>query len=248
VCTLTVVPLASRTVRIAFNRDESRTRAAGLRPHVRQFGNRPAVLPTDPLFGGTWLAVNDTGLAFAVLNGNPPDRGRNAPKPPRSRGEVIPSLVAGDSPSAALEACERLSYRDFAPFRLVLIGGGLVAEVRWDGREPMVMSRLLGGAPQMFTSSGLGDHLVEGPRRELFEEMFAGGPSTWEEAQHAFHRHRWPGREHLSVNMSRDTARTVSHAVIDLGATEVVFAYHPDAPDQPGDLTTIRLPLAQGAA
>lgn len=246
-CTLTAVPLVSGAVRIAFNRDESRTRPAGLPPRVRQFGNRTAVLPTDPLAGGTWLAVNNAGLALAVLNGNPPDRDRSAPKPPRSRGEVIPSLLECDSPSAALLACDRLSYRAFAPFRLVLVGAGLVANVRWDGREPMVMSRLV-GAPQMFTSSGLGDHLVDGPRRELFDQMFASGPETWEAAQSAFHRHRWPGREHLSVNMSRDTARTVSHSVIDLNVAEAVFAYHPDAPDQPAELTTVRLPLAPGAA
>jgi hypothetical protein len=248
VCTLTVVPFVSGAVRIAFNRDESRTRAAGLPPQVKRFGSRAAVLPTDPLSGGTWLAVNDAGLALAVLNGNPPDRDRNAPKPPRSRGEMIPSLLECDSPSAALGACERLVYPDFAPFRLVLIGDGLVADVRWDGREPMVMSRLVGGVPQMFTSSGLGDHLVEGVRRELFDGMFASGPESWEAVQHAFHRHRWPGREHLSVNMSRDTARTVSHAVIDLGAAEAVFAYHPDAPDRPAEHTTIRLSLAPGAA
>jgi hypothetical protein len=248
VCTLTVIPWASGAVRIAFNRDESRTRAAGLPPTVRSFGGRSAVLPTDPLSGGTWLAVNDAGLALAVLNGNPPGRDRNAPEPSRSRGEVIPSLLECDSPSAALLACERLDYRAFAPFRLVLIGHGLVADVRWDGREPMVMSRLVGGAPQMFTSSGLGDHLVENVRRELFDELFAPAPEAWEAAQHAFHRHRWPGREHLSVNMSRDTARTVSHSVIDLNAVEAVFAYRPDAPDQPAELTTVRLPLLPGAA
>lgn len=247
-CTLTVVPLASGAVRIAFNRDESRTRVAGLPPRVQQFGSRSAVLPRDPLSGGTWLAVNDAGLALAVLNGNPPDRDRNAPKPPRSRGEVILSLLECESPSAVLLASERLHYRDFAPFRLVLIGQGLVADVRWDGREPMAMSRLVGGSPQMFTSSGLGDHLVEGPRRDLFAQTFASGPESWAAAQQAFHRHKWPGREHLSVNMSRDTARTVSHAVIDLGATEVVFTYHPDAPDQPAELTALLLPLTLGAA
>jgi hypothetical protein len=214
---------------------------------VYTFGSRVAVLPTDSLSGGTWLAVNDAGLALAMLNVNLPDRDRNAPKSPRSRGEVIPSLLESDSPSAVLGLCERLNYREFAPFRLVLIGHGLVADVRWDGREPMVMSRLVGG-PQMFTSSGLGDHLVEGVRRELFDQMFMNGPHTWEAAQHAFHRHKWPGREHLSVNMSRDTSRTVSHAVIDLRATEVVLAYHADAPDQPAKDTTVSLPLTTGVA
>ena len=86
--------------------------------------SRAAVLPTDPLSGGTWLAVNDAGLALAVLNVNLPDRDRSAPKPPRSRGEVIPALLDCESPSPALGACERLNYREFAPFRLVLIGGG----------------------------------------------------------------------------------------------------------------------------
>lgn len=247
-CTLTVVPLPSGVIRIAFNRDESRIRAAGLPPQVRRFGGRDAALPTDPLSGGTWLAVNDAGLVLAVLNGNPPGRDRNAPKPPHSRGEVIPSLLQCDSPSTAMLASERLLYRDFAPFRLVLIGQGLIADVRWDGREPMAMSRLVGGAPQMFTSSGLGDHLVEGPRRELFEQMFASGPESWESVQHAFHRHRWSGREHLSVNMSRDTACTVSHSVIDLDTTEAVFTYYPDAPDRPSELTTARLPLSPGVA
>ncbi len=292
-CTLTVIPLASSGVQLAFNRDESR--AAGLPPRARRFGHRTAVLPTDPASGGTWLAVNDAGLALAVLNVNPlswpsplagegggasppgegalsygdnavlnsraglhPSPGSQTRHPlpqgeraksfRRSRGAVIPALLACDSPSAALAACERLNYRDFAPFRLVLVGDGVVADVRWDGREPMVMSRLVGGAPQMFTSSGLGDHLVEGVRRELFEEMFASGPETWEAAQHAFHRHTWPGREHLSVNMSRATARTVSHAVIDICTVEALFTYRADAPDRPADVTTIRLPLATGAA
>jgi hypothetical protein len=247
VCTLTVVPLPSGAVQIAFNRDESRTRAAGVPPLVRQFGIRAAVLPTDPLSGGTWLAVNDTGLALALLNVSPPERLR-ALRPARSRGEVIPALLECTSPSESLTACERLNYRDFAPFRLVLVGHGVVADVRWDGRESMVMSRLVGNSPQMFTSSGLGDHLVEGVRRELFAEMFAAGPETWEAAQHAFHRHRWPGREHLSVNMSRADAHTVSHAVIDICAVEAVFTYRADAPDQAADVTTICLPLSAGAA
>ncbi|MBN8908624.1 MAG: hypothetical protein J0I06_05425 [Planctomycetes bacterium] len=166
----------------------------------------------------------------------------------RSRGAIIPALLEYDAPSAALAACERLTYSDFAPFRLVLVGQGVVADVRWDGREPMVVSRLLGGRPRMFTSSGLGDHLVESVRRELFDELFAGPPETWAAAQHAFHRHRWPGRAHLSVNMSRDTARTVSHAVIDFTPAEATFTYHADAPDASAEVTTVRLPLVNGVA
>jgi hypothetical protein len=241
---MTVVPTRVGSVRVAFNRDESRTRAAARAPHAQRTGRRTALLPTDPVSGGTWLAVNDAGLVLAVLNGNPPDRLPATPKPARSRGALIPDLLTCDSPAAALHACERLAYPEFAPFRLVLVGQGVVADVRWDGREHMIMSRLSGGTPLMFTSSGLGDHLVEGVRRELFDHLFASGPETWQAAQDTFHQHRWPGREHLSVNMSRATARTVSHSVIDLGAAEAVFAYHAGAPDQPAERTTLSLSLS----
>jgi hypothetical protein len=249
VCTLTIVPAPGNRVRLAFNRDEQRTRAPGLPPGTRRFGDRIAALPTDPDSGGTWLAVNDDGLALALLNVNPASRGRE-PKPGRSRGEVIPTLVGADSPSTALTVAERdLDYHTFAPFRLVLIGQGVIADVQWDGREPMVMSRLVGGSPLMFTSSGLGDHLVEGVRRELFDDLFSGSSETWEAAQDTFHRYRWPGREHLSVNMSRADARTVSFSAIDIGKAEAVFAYHPDSPDATAELVKIHLPLrTTGAA
>lgn len=245
---MTVVPLPGPRVRLAFNRDERPTRPAGLGPERQRFGDREAVLPIDPLAGGTWLAVNDAGLALAVLNGNP-ERPPDAAGGLRSRGTIIPTLLGADSPLAALAATERhIEYREFAPFRLVLVGRGVVADVKWDGREPMVMSRLAGASPLMFTSSGLGDRLVEGVRRQLFDELFDGPPENWETAQEAFHRHRWPGREHLSVNMARPTARTVSYAVVDIDPAEALFTYHPAAPDQPADRTTVRLPLAPGAA
>jgi hypothetical protein len=118
-----------------------------------------------------------------------------------------------------------------------------VGDVRWDGREAVVNSRLLGGPPALFTSSGLGDHVVEGVRRALFEELFAGPPGTWAVAQEAYHRHRWPGREHLSVNMTRETARTVSFAVIDIGPGRATFGYRPGRPDEAGELAEVELEL-----
>jgi hypothetical protein len=75
VCTLSVVPIGDR-VRLAFNRDEKRTRAPGLPPRAARIGHRTAILPTDPASGGTWLAVNDAGLALAVLNVNPATGGQ----------------------------------------------------------------------------------------------------------------------------------------------------------------------------
>ena len=115
---------------------------------------------------------------------------------------------------------------------------------RGDGDDPTHF----GGAPLLFTSSGLGDHLVEGVRRELFDAFFQGPAGEWEAAQDAFHRHRWPGRGHLSVNMKRPDARTVSHAVIDVDGVRVRFRYHPAAPDEPAATTVLELPITAGVA
>ncbi len=252
-CTLTVVPITSERVRLAFNRDESRTRPLGLPPDVHQVGPRRAVFPTDPASGGTWLAVNDAGLILATLNVNPPIPSPLTPLPQgergtsrRSRGTIIPALLHHDSPAAALAAFEQsFTYQEFAPFRLVLIGRGILAEVRWDGREPMVMSRLLGGTPLLFTSSGLGDHLVENVRRELFESVFDAPRVEWPQIQDAFHRHQWPDREHLSVNMTRATARTVSHVMIDLDAAAATVRYFAEPFDPSTEMvTTLQLAAA----
>lgn len=236
-CTLTIVPLPGDRLRLGFNRDERPTRPPARPPAVRAFGERRAVLPTDPQSGGTWLGVNDAGLALAVLNVNPPEKwGRPSP---RSRGHLIPALLGLDTPADALAEFDRaFDYPDFAPFRLAVVGRGIVAEVRWDGRAPMVTSRLLGGTPLLFTSSGLGDHLVEGVRRELFDDLFAGPADGWAAAQDEFHRHRWPGREHLSVNMVRDTARTVSHAVVELDEAGVTVRYTAPPFDPAGETRT----------
>jgi hypothetical protein len=107
----------------------------------------------------------------------------------------------------------------------------------------MVMTRLLGGTPLLFTSSGLGDHLVEGVRRDLFDQFFAAPPDAWETAQDDYHRHRWPDRPHLSVDMERPTARTVSHSLIDLTDSAATVVYHPAAPHEAGEPTVVRLSL-----
>jgi hypothetical protein len=206
-------------------------------------GGRLAVLPVDPQSGGTWLAVNDAGLLLALLNVNPP--GPVAPGGGRSRGEVIPALLGCDSPADAVGAVEQVvDYPAFAPFRLVLVGGGVAADVRWDGTRTMVTNRLIGGGPLLYTSSSLGDHLVADVRRELFEDAFAGPPDGWAAAQDAFHRLALPGQEHLGVNMARADACTVSLAVVALGPEGVEFTYHPSGPGCPAAPVTLALPLA----
>jgi hypothetical protein len=216
------------------------------------------VLPVDPTSGGTWVAVNDAGLALTLLNVNSKN-GTATVAVPLSRGRIIPVLLHADTPLSAAFSALDLDPAQYAPFRLVLVNRCEGVEVHSDGMRIRLVWRIGLTHPQFFTSSGLGDQAVEGPRRQLFGEYFDPSPlplsasgargrgkGDWLAQQDAFHRHRWPDRPHLSVCMDREDARTVNHTVASIGLDRVTLTYHPDAPDRPAEAVTLTLPIAVG--
>lgn len=228
-CTVTIVPVGverAERIRLACNRDEKRSRRAALPPVVRTFGNRKAILPIDPVSDGTWIAVNDAGLAATLLNVNPADARRPPAAGRDSRGTIIPRLMHCESVADGLAIARELDPLRFPPFRLVLLDPARLAEVRSDGQSLVWNDGDLALQPVMFTSSGLGDELVERPRRELFEEMFSqdGDPLV---QQARFHQHQWPDRPQLSVRMSRADACTVSLTIVEIDGNNVALSYLP---------------------
>jgi hypothetical protein len=246
VCTMTIIPLAGLGHRIGFNRDEQRTRSTALPPQVHCFGGRRSILPIDPVSGGTWIGVNDAGLALALLNVNLP--ARSCPETSqgaarRSRGQLIPRLLHCNSLSDLAIHVHELSLTNYPPFRLVVLGNGAVVEFAWNGCQLREVTHAV-DVPLMFASSGLGDHLVEGPRRTLFDSMFIPD-GDWSRRQVEFHRHSWPMRAHLSVCMTRTDACTVSCTTITLDDSAAVMSYSPGTPDRSGEAYRARLPFAQ---
>jgi transport and Golgi organization protein 2 len=224
-CTVTVVPRRDG-YRVACNRDERHDRPPASAPRSRRVAGRMAVFPVDPASGGTWLGVNDAGLVVALLNrhdGRPrDDLRRRAP----SRGLIVPAVLGCRRAMDAIDAACRLDLPSFAPFRLLATDGAEVALLTLDSGRPARMQLAL-TRPLMFTSSALGDDVVEGPRRQLFERLVLGTGGSWLAGQRRFHRHRWPACPALSVEMQRLDARTVSRSVIDVMAGRTVFRYEP---------------------
>lgn len=237
-CTLTVIPAGPDGFRLAFNRDESRTRAAALPPEPRRFGRRHAMMPIDPASGGTWIAVNDAGLVLALLNVSLPNREVNRAR--RSRGGIIPDLLHHASLGDVAKQVESLAFDQFPPFRLVAIHDLQLSDWKSDGSRLTASGGQPIARPLLFTSSGLGDHLVEQPRRELFERMFERD-DDWEQRQDQFHRHSWPDRPHLSVCMRRSDACTVSHTLIERDPRGAWMSYYPGAPDEPAPAAMARI-------
>lgn len=229
-CTVTAVPRSRLSspawtadpllLRLVCNRDELRTRAEALPPVVQTIGGRRVLMPLDPESGGTWIAVNEQGLVFALLNANP--MGQTAAEG-LSRGGVIPRLVGAGSMSEALACLLDTDAERYRPFRLLMLDASQLVECWVEAGRVRYRRAYLQGAV-MRTSSSLGDARVEGPRRTLFRRFFRGA-SHAAAAQDAFHDHQWPGREDVSVRMQRADALTVSRAVVEVSAGFATMIY-----------------------
>jgi len=248
-CTVTVLPMrrGQWPLRVWCNRDERRDRPPALPPEVHPAGPNRAILPVDPVSSGTWIAANNAGLVATLLNVNlRPDDYERLPGvglPHRSRGLIIPPLMQFDTVERALDAVALLTPTDYAPFRLIVINRTHYGDVYSDGRSFAFDRQPLEDDPLMFTSSGLGDHLVEEPRRRLFDRYFEEPVSTWTEQQAAFHRHVWPDNPELSVCMSRPDAKTVSLTAVEVSGTEVRLRYHPAPPNDPAEDAVVAINL-----
>lgn len=232
-CTVTIVPSPRPgRWRMACSRDERHGRAPARAPeHRADEPGRAYLMPVDPVSNGTWVAANDAGLALTLLNYNPhdPPIGRTV-----SRGGVVTALAGCATLDDAVAGCLAVPAGEMMPFRLVLCDGTRLAVWRSDEPAAAIHPQPL-DRPVMFTSSGLGDHLVEPPRRELFAGWFSDDAESWLPQQDAFHAHRWEDRPHLSIAMSREDARTVSYTTVEVGPDAVTMRYHPDRPDLPAE-------------
>jgi hypothetical protein len=240
-CTVSVIAWRDG-IRLACNRDELLSRPPALPPVLRSFGAHRAILPIDPATGGTWIAASDAGLVMALLNVNPTPRRVSDQSPRLSRGIIIPGILHCDRIRDAVERAHTLDPDDFPPFRLLILDQHRWTEVFSIGRDLRCTSHRFDGAPLLFTSCGLGDDLVESPRRLLFDHMIRGaGPCP--RRQDAFHAHRWPDRPQISVNMSRADARTVSRTVVELADGAIHLRYASD--EEPFVSSTLELTTLQ---
>jgi hypothetical protein len=229
-CTVTAVPRSRLSspawtadpllLRLVCNRDELRTRAEALPPVVQMVEGRRVVMPLDPESGGTWLAVNENGLVFALLNAN---LGGRTLAEGLSRGGVIPRLAGAGSMSEALARLLATGAERYRPFRLLVLDASQLVECWVEGGRLRYRRAYLQGAV-MRTSSSLGDAIVQGPRRMLFRR-FVRGTSHAAAAQDAFHDHQWAGREDVSVRMQRADALTVSRAVVEVSGSFATMIY-----------------------
>jgi len=185
------------------NRDEKHTRRPASKPQVLRRGGMRFLAPSDGDFGGTWIAVNESGLSLALLN-----RGPGSPAQ-LSRGLFVMNLIASPTLPDVTERFAASDLTDFAPFTLLALAPGLpAAMLTWDGREPGIVADADRHMP--LVSSSVDPAGCKSQRRATLERIRAKSPALGPGALLAFHRSHSPQPGAHSVCMHRDDAETVS--------------------------------------
>lgn len=105
---------------VAFNRDESNLRAKAIPPQVYSHEQLNVLMPKDPDGGGSWLAVNQFGFLFVLLNNYQGIVKANSDKL-ISRGKIIANLAKCRTKLEIEKYIDSIDLINFQAFSLICI-------------------------------------------------------------------------------------------------------------------------------
>ncbi|MCU0230910.1 MAG: NRDE family protein [Acidobacteria bacterium] len=224
---------------LLFNRDERRSRQLAEPPRIDTAGGVRFVAPRDGDAGGTWIFVNEAGVAACLLNlfrDHPFPPG----EPPVSRGRLVLDLAGAPSAAAAGQALEGTDLTRYQPFTLALFGRDETPRaLRWDGTATTRFQLDAQALP--LTSSGRDADGVARSRRGTLARLAAQHGGLTLAALDDFHRSHHPDRGPYSPCMHREEAETVSLTTITVQGTAIQLTYQPGAPCEGQPVVTVRL-------
>jgi hypothetical protein len=209
-CTVTFIP-RSKGYCLGMNRDEKRSRVKGLLPAVHESHGHRIIYPSEPT-GGTWIALNDQGVSFALINWySIPARVISHTV---SRGEVIPSVAAADSSIMVDRNLAQIPLKQTNPFRLVAVfpNSREIVEWRWDLKQ--LTRKEHRWRAQQWISSGFNEPQAQKVRSATFKKALnqkKAGSLRW---LRRLHRSHVPHSGPFSICMHRDDAVTVSYTEV----------------------------------
>src|SRR5271165_4900501 len=101
---------------LGMNRDEQLTRIPGLPPSKKIINGCIVLSPSEP-GGGTWIALNDSGVTFALINWysiTTRVKGETV-----SRGQVVKAACVAKTSDLTDDALAHLPLKRINPFRLI---------------------------------------------------------------------------------------------------------------------------------
>ena len=224
------------------NRDERITRLPATGPEVRELRGLRYIAPSDGDFGGTWISVNELGVALCLLNAYNEDEGPEPQDGWTSRGLLLSDLADADD---AQDARRRILDRDLSKFRpfVLVISAPLRSptQVRWTGRS----LEIDGAVRPPIVSSGGDEKAAREARRGQLDALLRTARRPNLALLEGFHRSHEPERGPLSVCVHSSEASTVSLSVVSVRDAMIAFRYEPGAPCErsaPEEVAIVRIP------
>ena len=219
-CTVSFVPLGNSYF-FTSSRDERAERPLAVFPELYELNGYKILYPKDPMGGGSWIAVNESGNTIVLLNGaikahNPEPRYR------KSRGLVVLDLISQSSPADAFETYDCIGIE---PFTVILFDEKNLWCGRWDGKMKWLES-LSSHKPQIWSSVTLYNPDLIRKRETWFNEWVAAHPHPGTLDIIRFHQKGGNGDPENSILMNRD-GRLFTNSIsnIRVGPEKASFRY-----------------------
>ncbi|MBC9797548.1 NRDE family protein [Sinomicrobium weinanense] len=219
-CTVSFIKTEDRVI-ITSNRDEKTTRPVALPPKIYTTDNKRIVFPKDPLSGGSWFTVDESGNTAVLLNGA---RQKHTPQGPyrKSRGLILLEIMAARS---APEYWNDMNLDNIEPFTVLLYREDRLYLLRWDGLYKETAS-LKTKDPYILSSSTLYTETLQKQREQWFFDFMDRNEAVSPEALLSFHRYTEEegGENGLIINRN-NLLKTLSitQCVIQKGKTDIHY-------------------------
>lgn len=217
-CTVTYIPSGKNEFTLTQNRDESPLRNTHELVKVSR-GGKKLLFPKDPLAGGTWIAVSDSGQLVSILNGAF-DKHKHRPPYRKSRG--VMALEFFDFKHAG-QFFQNYNFKAIEPFTMLIYDNGKLYDFRWDERLKYVED-LEPGRPHLWASSTLYTNEAKRKRKLWFDAWQKDRTDFSRNAILNFHRTAGDGDPENDLIMNRSnivrttsiTSITKSHEAFDV--------------------------------
>jgi hypothetical protein len=169
-CTVVFIP-GEKEVYFGSLRDESPKRPRAAKPEISEVNGISFLSPKDPMAGGTWIGVNNTGNVIILLNGAFENHQRKSYYR-KSRGLIVSELLLSKVPVIEWNL---IDMEDIEPFTLIVWSDNNLFQLVWDGRERYRI-HLDETLPYIWSSATLYNMDAKAKREELFQNWIAMSP------------------------------------------------------------------------
>ncbi|HEU0005053.1 MAG TPA: NRDE family protein [Terriglobia bacterium] len=228
-CTVSWIHTSSG-YQLLFNRDERNTRKPALAPAIHETAGVRFIAPVDGDHSGSWIAVNELGITFSLVNRYRclHCSGERHPQPP-SRGLLLIGLADCHSLEEAQSRFDSLDLAAYQPFTVVVLAPGRPSLLlHWTGRDSLIECN--GEAEMPLTSSSFDSRGVEVYRKRLFNELAKERGRVDLPLLMDFHASHVPTPSAYSPCMHRENAQTVSFSRVTVGDGVIEFVHFPVPP------------------